>query len=113
MPQEIGSDLRQVADDIVGPDVWQAADDTLQGKTDFQSAGKEAAGMWSDVKQAVSGIRNGAGETTTTGEGGVSAQQEEASSGLGWAGLKRDIERAATGLFADVRESHSAHETRG
>lgn len=82
--------------------MWQAADNILQAKKDAQSAGKEAAGMWSGVKQAVSGFGGGGGQTTTTGAGTVSAQEE--TTGLGWEGLKRDVERAAAGVFGDVRK---------
>lgn len=100
--QEVSPDLRQVADDIVGPDVWQAADDILQGKTDVQSAAKEAAELWSDVKQAVSGLGGGGGQTTRTTAGGA---QEEATAGLGCEGLKKDLERAAAGVFGSVRKN--------
>lgn len=101
--------MRQVADDIVGPDVWQAADDILQGKTDVQTAGKEAAELWSDVKHAVSRFGAGGGQTTTTGGRTGSAQEE--TTGLGWEGLKKDVERAAAGVFGDVSKFHRVHDT--
>lgn len=100
--------MRQVADDIVGPDVWQAADDVLQGKTDLQSAAKEAAEVWSDIKQVVAGLGSG-GDQTTTAEGA----QEENTDGLGWEGLKKDVERAAAGVFGDVRKNCRVLEFRG
>lgn len=97
--------MRQVADDIIGPDVWQAADDVLRGKTDVQVAAKEVPGLWSEVQQAVSGLGSGAGETTTTGR----SQQETSESG--WEELKKDVERAAAGAFGDVRKCHRVGET--
>lgn len=104
MFQELAPDFRQVADDMVGPGVWPTADDILQGETDTQSSGIEAARMWSDVKQAMSKLGSGEGQTSTTGGNTVSSQEE--TIGLGWEGLRRDMERAAAGAFGDVRKFH-------
>eukprot|EP00752_Nemacystus_decipiens_P010610 g9448.t1 len=95
--KEVAPDLRQAADDLIGPDVWQAADDALQGKTDVQVAVKEAVELWSAFKQAVSGSGSGGDQTTTPG-----GEREEATTGLGWEGLKKDVARAAAGAFGDV-----------
>lgn len=81
--------------------MWQAADDILQGTTDVQSAAKEAAELWSDVMQAVSQIGSVGGQTTRTTAGEA---REEATAGVQWEGLKKDVERAATGMFGDVRK---------
>lgn len=80
----------------------QATDDIIQGKKDIQAVRKEAVGIWSEVKQAVSELGGGGGRTT--GDGGDSAQQEESGVGLAWEGLRRDAERAARGVFGDVSE---------
>eukprot|EP00903_Cladosiphon_okamuranus_P009409 g8973.t1 len=95
----VAPDLRQVADGIIGPDLWEAADDVLQAEKGVQTAVKEAAELWSDVKQAVSGLGGGEGITTSTTAGGA---QEEANTGLKWEGFKKDVERAAAGVFGDV-----------
>lgn len=90
--QELAPDLRQAADDIVTPDLRRAVGDILNGKEDIQAARQEAAGIWSDIKQAVSEL----------GGGGGPSAGEDSTTELAWDVLKRDAKRAAKGVFGDV-----------
>jgi len=80
----------------------QATDDILQGKREIQAVRKEAGGIWSEIKQAVSELGGGGGPKL--GGGTDSTQQEESSAGLAWEEFRRDAKRAAHGVFGDVSE---------
>ncbi|CAM9247202.1 unnamed protein product [Ectocarpus fasciculatus] len=88
----------------LAPDLRQAADDLLRSKEEILSAGTEAGGIWSAAKEALSGL--GAVERDQTAAGSSAAFAEEKEGGgsvtIGWEGFKKDIERAAKGVFGDV-----------
>lgn len=84
----------------------QAADDLLRSNEEILSAGTEAGGIWSAAKEALSGL--GAVERDRTAAGSSAAFAEEKEGGesvtIGWEGFKKDIERAAKGVFGDVSD---------
>ncbi|CAM9263120.1 unnamed protein product [Ectocarpus sp. 12 AP-2014] len=88
----------------LAPDLRQAANDLLRSKEEILSAGTEAKGILSAAKEAWSGL--GAVETDrTAADSSATFAQEREEGGsvtVGWEGLKKDIERAAHGVFGDV-----------
>ncbi|CAM9099085.1 unnamed protein product [Ectocarpus sp. 4 AP-2014] len=88
----------------LAPDFRQAADDLLRSKEEFLSAGTEARGIWSAAEEAWSGL--GAVERGRTAADSSATFAQESEEGgsvtVGWEGLKKDIERAAQGVFGDV-----------
>ncbi|CAB1105152.1 unnamed protein product [Ectocarpus sp. CCAP 1310/34] len=88
----------------LAPDLRQAADDLLRSKEEILFAGTEARDIWSAAKEAWSGF--GAVETDrTAADSSATFAQEREEGGsvtVGWEGLKKDIERAAQGVFGDV-----------
>lgn len=105
-PQELAPELRQAADDLLQSkeEILQAADDLLRSKEEVLSAGAEARGIWSAAKEALLGLGAVEGDQTGADSSATFAQEkgEGGSVTVGWEGLKKDIERAAKGVFGDV-----------
>ncbi|CAM9382964.1 unnamed protein product [Scytosiphon promiscuus] len=82
----------------LAPDLRRAADDVIQAKTDLRAAGKEVGGIWSEVKQAVSGL----GGEADGGTENITPSAHGSSADLGWEGLKKDAQSAVKGVLGDV-----------
>ncbi|CAM9466554.1 unnamed protein product [Ectocarpus sp. 8 AP-2014] len=88
----------------LAPDLRQAADDLLRSKEEILSAGTEARGIWFAAKEAWSGLGAVERDRTAADSSATFAleREEGGSVTVGWEGLKKDMERAAKGVFGDV-----------